>query len=176
MGEDVDLGDLEQVQSEIMAKIAANDAEQAMGNISAGPESQPTVPSIKTDLDFDLDENLALNRANSYKRPWTEGADTLGTSAEELSEDEGDYEKEMRGFINDHDSSEKELSDDESLISNINKDRSSDTEVADSKKAKKRITFNFESDEAEAEDSNVVVEEAVVKRKSVAVIMDSDDE
>lgn len=194
MGEDVDVRDLETVESEIMTRLATTEAERAMESISAGLETGSNAQASSTGMDFNIDELLTRNRSQRIERSErTEYTDN--ESEEESEEDEEEYAREMKEFINDR-------SDDES-----EKDANDEAEFSDSEikpanqqfKKGKGITFNFsdDDDEEEGRDSDKQEDlnqdtngpaasvstiindeeiEAPAKKRNFAVIMDSDSD
>ena len=191
MGEDVDLRDLETVESEIMTKLATTEAEKAMECISAGLKANNRATS--TESDFNIDELLTRNRSERIERgERTEFTDN--ESGSESLEDEEEYAKEMNGFINDRsDESEREPS----LESESENEEEEEAEFSDSEKKPierinvgRGITFNFDDEEEEegqkeeevttAVISSIVNDdddiEAPVKKRNIAVIMDSDSD
>jgi hypothetical protein len=184
MGEDVDVRDLETVESEIMTRLATNEAEKAMESISAGLEAETAIKASSKELiDFNIDELLSSRRNERFER--SERTEFVDNESEEEDEEEEDYSKEMNDFINDHsDESEREDEDDEFR----------DFEMKPNKKVKRRITFNFSDDEEEFRESeyddkdkeeehytaltdvNDNEIEAPVKKRNISVIMESDSD
>lgn len=182
MGDNVDLKDLEVVEGEIMTRIATNEAEKAMESISAGLESR----NQDANEDFNVEEFLAAPQPRTrIERPEF----TDNESESESEDDEIEYARELREFIDDRsDESEPERSNNsesenssETELSELSEQSESDSEAFN--RVKKGITLNFSIDSEDEKDdivskSSVVNEEesAPVKKRNIAVIMDSDSD
>ena len=193
MGEDVDLKDLETVESEIMTKLATTEAEKAMENISASLETQPA-PS-KTDLDFNIDELLiGMSRSRTERTERSERTEFTDNESENESEDdEEEFAKEMGDFIDDgSDESEAERP----QFNSESEEEEAEFSDSDKPKVKRGITFNFgESEDGDSDaqqeqedampitslstiinDDEDAQDSAPVKKRNIAVIMDSDSD
>jgi hypothetical protein len=180
MGENVDLRDLEAVEGEIMTRIATNEAEKAMENISAGLESR-NQDADEADLDFNVEEFLAAPQ----QRTRTERPEFTDNEEESESEDdEVEYAREMKEFINDKSDESEGTDSSESEDHNLSElteqsdqiESESDSEAIS--RVKKGITLNFSESEDElvSKPSVEAEESAPVKKRNIAVIMDSDSD
>ena len=175
MGENVDLRDLETVESEIMTRLATNEAEKAMESISAGLGTR-NQDADEGDMDFNVEEFLAAPQL----RTRTERPEFTDNESESESEDdEEEYAREMNEFINDRsDEIEQDRANtsesEEHELSELSELSESDSEAVN--RAKRGITLAFDS-QSETEDIVPIVgDDAPVKKRNIAVIMDSDSD
>lgn len=101
MGENVDLKDFEGVETEIMARLAADQAEKALNGVDRSSESK-RISTNESD-DFNLDEELMQRRqeyTDNESEIDSENEDDLGND-EELNDfinDDGEEEEQRNKF------------------------------------------------------------------------------
>lgn len=122
MGENVDLKDFEGVETEVMAKLAADQAEKAL---DGGSREGKSISTKEESNDFDLEAELLLHRRA------TEYTD----NESEIESEDGDLDaEELKDFIND---------DEEEFDTNNNNNYNNDFEP---KKKKLHAIIKDESD------------------------------
>lgn len=189
MGEDVNLQDLADVQGEIMTKIESEEAQKALESIGSGFDAQSqaakTSNAAVADIDFNVDEILERYGNGRERMRDRERSESIDTDDDEegSEEDEEEFSKEMDGFINDNSDNDNDNSDNNSNSDNESESNESEAQFSSSEEMepeqpslnkRKGITLNF-SDESDTE-SQTIDQPVESKKRSIGIIMDSDDE